>query len=141
MFPFLDSDQLDDIGRWRELGITHWHLTVDEIGTGAAERYSLERWHGLIGARFVDTADDPGEALHWITDQRISALKRTSRPEAYAAQAGWGNEQQWLDRLVLTWFMLTTTSSPAGGGFAVSDGRSVEIYANPMTVQTCSRRH
>jgi hypothetical protein len=141
VFPFLDADQLDDTGRWRELGITHWHLTVDEIGTGAGERYSRERWHGLVGARFVHTTADPREALHWITDQRIAALKRSPRPEDYAAQAGWGSEQEWLDRLSLTWFMLTHSPSPAGGGFAISDGRSVEIYANPMSAQDCSGRH
>lgn len=37
--------------------------------------------------------------------------------------------------------MLTRTTSPAGGGFAISDGRSIEIYANPMTPLACSRAH
>jgi hypothetical protein len=49
--------------------------------------------------------------------------------------------QDRLDRLELTWFMLTRTTSPAGGGFAISDGRSIEIYANPMTPLACSRAH
>ncbi|WP_345384704.1 hypothetical protein [Pseudonocardia yuanmonensis] len=44
-------------------------------------------WRGLVGARFVDTTDDPREALHWITDQRISCLHRPGRVGQRAGMA------------------------------------------------------
>ncbi|GAA4861048.1 hypothetical protein GCM10023403_26760 [Pseudonocardia benzenivorans] len=141
VLPHLDEDGLTDSGRWRELGVTHWHLTVGEVTTGDPARYRIERWRELVGARYEGTTDDPREALRWITDQRIDAVKRATHPDACLARAGWDSEARWLAALEVTWMMLTRTLGPAGGGISVSDGRSIEIYADAMSPRSCGKAH
>jgi hypothetical protein len=63
-------------------------------------------------------------------------------PDRYSARAGRGSEQERLDRLELTWFMLTrTTSLPAGGDFAITDGRSVAQHVVAAAVECHDREH
>jgi hypothetical protein len=130
-----------DCGRWRELGVTHWHLTVDEVDVNDPSRYSRERWEQIVASGYAGTTDDPREALRWIDEQRRAAVRRAADPEWVARRAGLGTPEGRRLQSETTWFMLTCTATPAGGGIAVSDGRSVEIYANPMTARTCGRKH
>jgi hypothetical protein len=123
------------------LGITHSHPAADEIATGARERYIPERWHGLTGARYTSTTDDPLTAWRWITERRISALEATSDPAAWSTRAGMGSADDWGLRSEVTWWMLTHAGRPAGGGLAISDGRSVDIVAEPMTARSCEKQH
>lgn len=132
-------DHLTDSGRWRELGITHWHLVVDEISTTDRIRYSAERWHGLAGARYSDHTADPVEALVWLANKRMEAVHRASNPEAVAQRAGWDTPEAWQERHDTTWYMLTSAGKPAGGGVSISDGRSVDIFAEPMTSRDCTK--
>lgn len=134
-----DLSHLTDTGRWRELGITHWHLVTDDTATNDKLRYTAERWHGLAGARYTHHTADPHEALAWLANERMTAIHRSSDPARTARTAGWDTEREWTARHDTTWFMLTHVGKPAGGGILVSDGRSVDVFAQPMTPATCHR--
>lgn len=133
---------LPDPGGWRADRVTHWHLTVTEIGTNVRERYAMERWHRIVSEEFVGTETDPRRALLWVTEQRARAIRRSSDPELYARRIGWDTRADFEFQAVCSWESLTRHGrTPAGGGVAVRDGWSVEIYATPMTAADCSRRH
>ena len=129
---------MHDSGRWRELGVTHWHLTVTEVETKSPTRFSRERWEQIENTGYVGAVFDPAKALAWVTDQRRSVLARTSDPDATARKAGLTDLEIAAET---TWLMLTRTTSPAGGAISINESQSVEIYANPMTALACSKRH
>lgn len=137
---FLDA--LTDPGGWRSDRVTHWHLTLTEIGTNDRERYTIDRWHRIESSDFVGTESEPRAALVWITEQRAKAIVRSSDPERFARRIGWNTREDFEFQAVCSWESLTKPGrTPAGGGVAVRDGLSVEIYANPMTAAECSRQH
>jgi hypothetical protein len=137
---FLEA--LTDSGRWREQGVTHWHLTLTEIGTGDRERYSPERWARIVHREFIGTESEPRAALAWITEQRARAISRSSDPGVFARRAGFGTREGWEFAAGSSWDTLTRhPNTPAGGGIAVRDGSSVEIFANPMTRDRCRQDH
>lgn len=135
-------DGLVDSGRWREEGVTHWHLTLTEIGTNVRERYAMDRWQRIVSQDWIGTETDPRAALVWVTEQRIRAIRGSADPDAFARRIGWNTREDVEFQVVCSWESLTGPGrTPVGGGVAVRDGWSVEIYANPMTAAECSREH
>lgn len=136
--PELD---LVDTERWRELGVTHWHLIAEEVATADKQgfRFSRDRWNGLSNARYVGEASDPRDAWRWICERRIAALEATSDPAKFAARAGLGSEAAWVQRCSVSWWMLTQAVGCAGGGLSISDGRSMDIFADPKTAADCTK--
>lgn len=132
------TEHWHDPGTWREYGVTHWHLTLDEIATTDKDRHDAERLREVT-KRGRPTAD-PHEALVWLCEQRIAALRRAPDPAAAARKVGWDSEHAWLERTEITWTVLTGAGrTPAGGGIALSEGRSIDIFAVPQTARDCTR--
>ncbi|GAA4545675.1 hypothetical protein [Pseudonocardia xishanensis] len=128
---------LDDPGRWRAAGVDHWHLVADEHATGDPRRYSRDRWAAV---REVGSADDPRDAWRWLVERRLAVLEAATDPGTVARRAGWGTPDAWAERCAVTWFMITTVpGSPAGGGISISDGRSLDLFAEPVTAGSCTR--
>ncbi|MEJ8282092.1 hypothetical protein [Pseudonocardia spirodelae] len=134
--PALD---LHDSGRWRELGVTHWHCGTDDVATDDKIRYSAERWHGLTGARYELHTGDPHEAWRFMAEARIRTCARGSDPAAVARAAGIGSPEEWERACRLSWWMLTHAKGFTSTGIVISDGRSVDLFVEGMTPYTCSR--
>ncbi|MDQ4119228.1 MAG: hypothetical protein M3235_20045 [Actinomycetota bacterium] len=132
------TDHLVDAGYWRLHGTTHWHVWAAEIGTTDRDRYDAERLRRLDARARAVT--DPREVLAWVVEQRLDALRQAPDAAAAARRAGWATPEAWRERTEVTWELITGASlAPAGGGVAISDGRSVDIFAVPMTARDCSR--
>lgn len=137
---FLGS--LTDPGTWRTRGVTHWHLVASEIGTADQRRYTMERVQRLEHIDYVGAATDPRDALVWLAEQFASALDRSSDPAGFARRRGWHTREDWKLTVLHHWDTLTRmVNVPVGGGMAVRDGWSVEIYAYPMTKDRCRKTH
>jgi hypothetical protein len=122
--------------------VTHWHLSLTEIGTNDPERYRLERVEQLQRANLAGTTEEPRQALRWITEQRAEAIGRASDPAAAARRRYWHTPELWEQAARHTWWILTSCpATPAGGGISIRDGWSVEVYAFPMAPMNCSRTH
>lgn len=99
---------LEDGGRWRDLGVTHWHLGTDDVNLSDTNfRFSAERWHGLSGARYATHADDPVVVWRWLVETRLAVVARAYDPAAAATQAGWGDWDGWLAGCEHAWWMVT----------------------------------
>lgn len=123
--------------RWREIGVTHWHLVVEDTALNGRDRYE-QGWLARRARRSQSWTADPREAVAWIAEQRSAAISRSEHPERAAQRAGLGpaDWRQRHDEMTL-WLLLE--GELAGGGVAISGTRSVEIFAVPMTDATCSR--
>ena len=130
---------LVDGGRWRELGVTHWHMGSDDVNLSDTNfRFSAERWHGLAGARFTAQSADPVEVWRWLVEARLATLQRAGDPAAAARQAGWGSRELWLSACEHAWWMVTHLGY-SSKSVLVSSGRGCDVFAEGMTPRTCSR--
>lgn len=129
--------ELDDCGRWREVGVTHWHFVTEDVAIADRSRYDGERFYRLSVAATEYTAD-PREALTWIAERRAAVIGRAGESDLMARRAGL-TAADWEQRHQVTWWMLTHVGGLAGGGVAISNSRAVEIFAVPMTPRGCSR--
>lgn len=137
-------ESLTDGGRWRERGITHWHLVREEQpitvnGRPNEARFVTERIRGLVARSANPVAHRPQDALRWLADQYVTALGQSSDPAAVARQRGYGSEREWLFALECMWETLSGGSliTPAGGGMEVWPNHSLDVHAYPMTVARC----
>lgn len=122
---------LVDSGEWREVGITHWHLVRWEasIKAMADARSDLVAGHIARGTPCYG----PHEAMRWIFDEALSALRGPTR---------WDT---WPDLLFSTnnaWALLTKyvhLLTPVGHMVALGtdDRRVAAIHAYPMTKSRC----
>ncbi|BBG01532.1 MULTISPECIES: hypothetical protein [Pseudonocardia] len=131
--------ELADAGRWRDLGVTHWHMGSDDINVSDGNfRYSAERWHGLVGARYEQHSADPMVVWRWLVEARLAVLRRASDPVMSARKAGWSSPVEWERACLHTWRMLTT-SGFSSSGVLVSSGRACDVFAEGVTGGACSR--
>lgn len=140
---------LVDSGRWREVGISHWHLLREEApitrrGRANEERFDTARIAAAVrSCRKVST--DPHDVITWIWRQKIDGVLSGANPARYAAQAGWHAEKDLLFAIEVCWEFLTERLSakhlgPSGGGVEIRPNLSLDVHAYPQTAETC-RRH
>lgn len=122
--------------RWREVGVTHWHLVVEDTSLNSRERYE-EGWLARRARRSQEWVADPHEAMAWLAEQRSAAISRSEYPARAARRAGL-TPADWQPRHELSLWLLQL-GELAGSAVAISGTRSVEIFAVPMTDATCSQ--
>jgi hypothetical protein len=131
---------LVDTGRWRDRGVTHWHLCQSEDDVNDTRRFSASYSAGQVHRG--QSAHDPHEALLWVYAQKIKGLRGGSHPVRYAEQRGWRSVDDLHRSIDVSWDFMTDRCgllTPIGGGVEVRAGRSLDIYAYPMTVDSCER--
>jgi len=143
-------DGLVDAGRWRERGITHWHLLKYEDaiflpnGKLNERRFRNADILPVVGSCQV-VATNPREALTWLAREWTETMANpTQCPEAVrrAAQRGWRTVADWHLQLESSWDTLAGGSllTPAGGGMEIRQNWSLDLHCYPMTSSRC-RRH
>ena len=135
-------DALTDTGRWREVGITHWHLWQHEDNTYNPQRYEKEIVAGHIARG--EPCHDPREALRWIYLCHLAALISGPDPARYAHRKGWHDAAAFRFAIANSWEYMTAKPdlmTPIGGGLEVRAGRSLSVYAEPMTKARCLRHN
>ena len=113
----------------------------------ARGRLNEERFNAsLIQARVREARDiawSPHEALTWLAEGWVKAFNapaRTPDPLAMAVRRGWRTEQDWLSWLEGCFDSLTNGRRyPVGGGVALKDNHSLDLFAYAMTDATCMR--
>lgn len=76
------AGRLVDSGRWREIGVTHWHLVVTTWAMADRERFSDERIKlarrlrpSQLGEVFRGVARSPHEVTAWVMEQRVTGVE------------------------------------------------------------------
>lgn len=145
--PQLPADYIESLtdgGRWRQRGITHWHLVCEEQpitigGRPNGARFDTDRIRGLVARSSNSVAFRPVDALRWLARQYVTAMAQSSDPARIARQRGYGSERDWLFALECMWETLSGGSliTPAGGGMEVWPNHSLDVHAYPMTIARC----
>ncbi len=125
-----------DTGRWRERGITHWHLRHEEWALGDPQRFDQHRCtESILDAHAV--AYSPQEALDWLLNQYRTVVEAPA--SSASRSAGLVTAEDWLEREEVAFYLLMN-GSIAGRGIVAATGRIVDNFAHPMTAAQC-RRH
>jgi len=141
ILPEAYIDSLVDTGHWRDVGITHWHLWSTEQAVANVARFTKEVVAGHISRG--EPCHDPHEALSWVYRRHLEGLMSGSDPAGYARQAGWHSEDDLRFSIAVSWEFMTDKPhglTPIGRGVEVRSGRSLDVFAEPMTSARC-RRH
>ena len=127
-----------DTGRWRDRGITHWHLRHEDWPIGDPQRLDHHRYtEAVLDAHAI--AYNPHEALDWLLTRYRAALSAAAADSHAARAAGLVTTDDWREREEVSFYLLAN-GSIAGRGIAPSNGRIIDNFAHPMTAQRC-RRH
>lgn len=135
---FIDS--LEDSGRWRDSGITHWHLWSRDERITSPHRFDRDVIAELAARGKPEF--DPKAALRWVYRQHLEALTSSADPVAVATQRGWHTEADVRRSIAVAWELMTDRCrlrTPIGGGLEARKGRSLAVYADPQTADTCHR--
>jgi hypothetical protein len=130
---------LVDPGRWRGLGVTHWHLANWKSAVGNNRRFDQE----LVAPHIArgEPCHDPHEAMQWCVLTPMSIYLSRRNPEAAFTQRGWRTPADVVASIDNGWSLLTTTLIPIGGMVALAaDGWTAHVHAHPMTKSHC-RQH
>jgi hypothetical protein len=133
-------ESLPDSGRWRELGITHWHLWSHDSAVTNTDRFTKD----IVAARILngEPESDPRAALEWVLTQQIQGMIRGPRPQQCAWHRRWRDEASFRESIEFSWDLMTHRPhllTPIGGGLAVRVGWSLDVYAEPMNRGRCLR--
>lgn len=126
-----------DCGRWREKGVTHWHLLYEEWQLADnPTRFDNERVRAAV-QRPTAVAFSVQEALDWLEKSMRDVVARSTNREHLLARAGLRSEDDWRSRAETTFFSLMH-GHVAGGGLLISEGRTADSLAYPMTAAGCT---
>lgn len=126
-----------DCGRWREKGITHWHLVYEEWQLkDNAERFNNERARAA-SLRRDEVAFSPQEALDWLEKSARGVAERSPNRQVLLDRAMLHTENDWWVRAETAFFNLMHGHS-AGGGLLIAEGRAADSMAYAMTDRECT---
>lgn len=143
---FIDS--LEDSGRWREVGITHWHLLREEDVIRLPDgRLNMRRFDtNCIRYEVAETTNisrDPYEVMKWLYQEMVISLLNSSNSCKYIPQHGWHTQEDLHFRIGVSWEFLTKQLPPrnfvpSGRGTEIRHNWSLDVHAYPHTVAMCS---
>lgn len=127
-----------DCGRWREKGVTHWHLVYEEWQLkDNSERFNNDRVRTAM-LRRDEVAYSPQDALDWLDKSARGVVERSPNQRNLLDRAMLLTEHDWWVRAETSFFNLMHGHA-AGGGLMVAEGRSADSMAYPMTAGLCTR--
>lgn len=135
--PVDDQGRFIDCGRWREKGVTHWHCLYEEwLLRDNKIRFDNDR---VREAKMKPTAVafTPQDACDWIMGSFRSVAGRSSNTQRLLERARLITREDWHSHTETTFFLLMHGRT-AGGGLLISEGRSADSVAYPMTGADCA---
>jgi hypothetical protein len=131
-----DHGNLVDDGRWRERGVTHWHLVRTDWDRSDrarfdGERIDAERRHPTHGI-----ARSPHEVAAWIVAEKRRAAAEAGDPGAALARSGLCTAADWALREEMT-FASAVRGADSLALQNMGGERIAHINAYAMTATTC----
>ena len=134
---------LVDTGRWRERGITHWHLVQDDQPYTSEKKENRKRFdsvriRGLVNRPMVPVAHTPLDALSWLVNVWLDTLAGSPTPGATATRRGWHDDAAWRFQVEHCWDTLAGGSStPAGGSLPIGANVARAAHCYPISSARC----
>lgn len=126
-----------DCGRWRERGVSHWHLISEEWQlSDNRDRFDTARVRAA-SLRRDEAAFTPQQALDWLDKTARDTVARSSNPQYLLQRALLLTEHDWWLRAE-TMFHSLMHGHPAGAGLLIAPGRTADAMAYPMTDRDCA---
>lgn len=136
--PVAPDGTLVDSGRWRELGVTHWHLSRLDSRRSDKDRWGEERVRLARTRPSHGVAHDPGEVADWLREEAVRAIKEGPAGEDMLRASGRLDEESERIRYEMRfWSAMSGRDCYAMAG--TSSQRVVDLVAFAMTVRDCTR--
>lgn len=126
-----------DSGRWRELGVTHWHLNMEEWRISDSARFSNDEMAVAARRKPVEgVAFTPAEVADWHVAARRKLIDQHNLSEAQLRASGLLTVEDWRSREE-TLFWMALHGKDVYGGLAISEARIVHLSASAMKSTSC----
>lgn len=126
-----------DSGRWRELGVTHWHLNMEEWRISDTARFSNDEQAVARRRRAAEgVAHSPAEVAEWGVAIRRKLIEQHRLGETALRSSGLATPQDWVSKEE-TLFFMAMHGQDVYGMLAISEGRVQHLYASAVKSTSC----
>ncbi len=139
--PVDDQGRWIDSGRWREVGVTHWHLIEPrEWATSDSTRFSTEDMRASRVRSSAGVARDPHEVAAWLSATLDKIISEHGLTEEILQQSGILTPQGRRSKDE-TAFWMASRGMDVCAMQALKGGRISQYTAYAMTAQECTAPH
>jgi hypothetical protein len=139
--PVDEQGRWIDSGRWREVGVTHWHLIEPrEWAISDSARFSTEDMRASRVRSSAGVARDPHEVVAWLTATLDKLISEHGLTEEILQQSGILTPEGRRSKDE-TAFWMASRGMDVCAMQALKGGRISHYSAYAMTAQECTAPH